>query len=54
MIEFCRNVLGLEGANSTEFEEEARHQAVIFMPEISKTSHGWNNEAGCKTDPFLG
>jgi len=52
-IEFCRNVLGLEGANSTEFEEEARHQAVIFMPEISKTHMGGTMRLGAKPTPFL-
>ena len=39
-IEFCRNVLGMEGANSTEFDEEPAHAAVVFMPEISKTHMG--------------
>ncbi|GIS50229.1 MAG: hypothetical protein Ct9H90mP24_5210 [Methanobacteriota archaeon] len=27
----------MEGANSTEFDEEPAHAAVVFMPEISKT-----------------
>ncbi|MBJ29134.1 MAG: CTP synthetase [Euryarchaeota archaeon] len=52
-IEFCRNVLGLEGANSTEFEEDAKHQAVIFMPEISKTHMGGTMRLGTKPTPFL-
>ena len=33
-IEFCRNVLGMNGANSTEFDENAEYPAVIFMTEI--------------------
>ena len=52
-IEFCRNVLGLEGANSTEFEEEPPHAAVIFMPEISKTHMGGTMRLGTKPTPFL-
>ena len=52
-IEFCRNVLGLEGANSTEFEEEPPHAAVVFMPEISKTHMGGTMRLGTKPTPFL-
>ena len=52
-IEFCRNVLGLEGANSTEFEEDPPHAAVIFMPEISKTHMGGTMRLGTKPTPFL-
>ena len=39
-IEFARNVLGLDGANSTEFDEKTPHPAIIFMPEGSKTHMG--------------
>lgn len=52
-IEFCRNVLGLEGANSTEFDEEPPHAAVVFMPEISKTHMGGTMRLGTKPTPFL-
>ncbi len=52
-IEFCRNVLGLKGANSTEFEEEPSHAAVVFMPEISKTHMGGTMRLGTKPTPFL-
>jgi len=38
VIEFCRNVLGLEGANSTEFEEDPRHPVIDLMPEQAKVS----------------
>ena len=47
-IEFCRNVLGLEGANSTEFEENPNVAAVIFMPEISKTHLGGTMRLGSR------
>jgi CTP synthase len=32
-IEFARNVAGLKGANSTEFEPNAAHPVIDFMPE---------------------
>jgi CTP synthase len=47
-IEFCRNVLGLEGANSTEFEENPKVAAVVFMPEISKTHLGGTMRLGSR------
>ena len=33
VIEFARNVLGLEGANSTEFEEDTRHPVIGLLDE---------------------
>ena len=32
-IEFARNVAGLRGANSTEFEEKPEHPVIDFLPE---------------------
>ena len=51
-IEFCRNVLGLENANSTEFDENTPHPAVIFMPEISKTHLGGTMRLGSRPTIF--
>ncbi|MBQ7352228.1 MAG: CTP synthase [Clostridia bacterium] len=33
VIEFARNVVGLGGANSTEFEENTQHPVIDIMPE---------------------
>ena len=47
-IEFCRNVLNLTSANSTEFEDNPAYPAVIFMPEISKTHLGGTMRLGSR------
>ena len=52
-IEFCRNVLNIESANSAEFDENAPVHAVVFMPEISKTQMGGTMRLGSKPTPFL-
>ena len=51
-IEFCRNVLGLKGANSTEFDPDTPHPAVVFMPEISKTHLGGTMRLGSRPTIF--
>ncbi len=48
VIEFARNVLGLAGANSTEFDEATPHPTVIFMPEGSKTHMGGTMRLGSR------
>jgi CTP synthase len=35
-IEFARNVLGLKGANSTEFDEKAKDPVIDLLPEQKK------------------
>ena len=52
-IEFCRNVLNIQSANSAEFDEDAPVHAVVFMPEISKTQMGGTMRLGSKPTPFL-
>ena len=51
-IEFCRNVLGMKDANSTEFDENTPEPAVIFMPEISKTHLGGTMRLGSRPTIF--
>jgi CTP synthase (UTP-ammonia lyase) len=48
VIEFARNVLGLAGANSTEFSPEAPHPVIIFMPEINPTQMGGTMRLGSR------
>ena len=51
-IEFCRNVLGMEDANSTEFDENTPNPVVVFMPEISKTHLGGTMRLGSRPTIF--
>ena len=51
-IEFCRNVLGIKNATSTEFDADAANPAVIFMPEISKTHLGGTMRLGSRPTIF--
>lgn len=48
VIEFARSVLGLKGANSTEFDEDTPHPTVIFMPEGSRTHMGGTMRLGSR------
>lgn len=48
VIEFARNVLGLEGANSTEWDPATPHPVVVFMPEISTTHKGGTMRLGSR------
>mmetsp|Transcript_7137 Transcript_7137/g.17308 ORF Transcript_7137/g.17308 Transcript_7137/m.17308 type:complete len:617 (+) Transcript_7137:60-1910(+) len=47
-IEACRNVLHLERANSTEFDEGTPHPVVLFMPEHSATMMGGTMRLGSR------
>jgi len=49
VIEFCRNVLGWDNANSTEFDEQTPHPVVVYMPEVSKTHLGGTMRLGSRT-----
>jgi CTP synthase len=52
VIEFARNVCGLEGANSEEFDKDAKHQVVVNMPEISTTHLGGTMRLGLRPTIF--
>ncbi|KAH7429130.1 hypothetical protein KP509_09G032400 [Ceratopteris richardii] len=52
VIEFCRTVLKLEDANSTEFYADTPHPCVIFMPEVSKTHMGGTMRLGSRKTYF--
>ncbi|XP_039168879.1 CTP synthase isoform X1 [Eucalyptus grandis] len=52
VIEFARSVLGLQDANSTEFDPNTRNPCVIFMPEGSKTHMGGTMRLGSRRTYF--
>ena len=52
VIEYSRNVCGLENANSTELDKETPHPVVIFMPEISKSHMGGTMRLGSRETIF--
>lgn len=53
VIEFARNVCGLEGANSSELDPKTPHPVVLFMPEISKTHMGGTMRLGSRPTMFM-
>ena len=48
VVEFARNVLGKECANSTEFDSATPYPCVVFMPEGSKTHKGGTMRLGSR------
>jgi len=48
VTEFCRNVLGLEDANSTEFDKDTANPSVIFMPEGDRERMGGTMRLGSR------
>lgn len=52
VIEYARSVLGMEDANSTEFNAHTRNPCVIFMPEGSKTHMGGTMRLGSRRTYF--
>jgi CTP synthase len=52
VVEYARSVLGMDGADSTEFEENATHPVVFFMPEIDKETMGGTMRLGARSTRF--
>ncbi|GAA5983704.1 hypothetical protein JCM5350_000675 [Sporobolomyces pararoseus] len=52
VIEFARNVLGLEAAHSAELKDDTPDPVIIFMPEISKTHLGGTMRLGLRPTIF--
>jgi len=52
VIEWARNVCGLAGATSAEFDNQTLHPVVIFMPEISRTHMGGTMRLGLRPTVF--
>mmetsp|Transcript_19208 Transcript_19208/g.24724 ORF Transcript_19208/g.24724 Transcript_19208/m.24724 type:complete len:583 (+) Transcript_19208:124-1872(+) len=52
IVEYCRNIVGWEGADSTEFVEDTPHPTIIFMPEIDKTTMGGTMRLGARITKF--
>lgn len=52
VCEFARNVCGYTDATSAEFNDQAKHPLVIFMPEGSKESMGGTMRVGLRTTYF--
>ncbi|XP_051125608.1 uncharacterized protein LOC127247684 isoform X2 [Andrographis paniculata] len=48
VIEFARSILGLQNANSTEFDSNTKSPCVILMPEGSKTQMGGTMRLGSR------
>lgn len=52
VVEYARNILSWENADSTEFEENTPNPVVIFMPEIDKTTMGGTMRLGARVTKF--
>ena len=48
VIEYARHVLGLQDANSTEFDEATEHPVIVFMPEINHNVMGGTMRLGAR------
>ncbi|TFK39246.1 CTP synthase N-terminus-domain-containing protein [Crucibulum laeve] len=52
VVEWARSQLGLADATSSEFDANAKHPVVIFMPEISRTHMGGTMRLGLRPTVF--
>ncbi|KAL8664671.1 MAG: hypothetical protein Q9168_007857 [Polycauliona sp. 1 TL-2023] len=52
VIEFCRNICGIAGAQSEESVADAADKVIIYMPEISKITMGESMRLGLQNTHF--
>lgn len=52
VIEFARHVCSMEGATSTELNEQAEYPIIMFMPEVDKTTMGGTMRLGLRPTEF--
>lgn len=52
VIEWARNVCGLDNAHSAELDPQSPHPVICFMPEISKTHMGGTMRLGLRPTVF--
>ena len=52
VVEWARNVLGIHGAVSGEFKEDAADPVIVFMPEVSRTHMGGTMRLGLRPTVF--
>jgi len=52
VIEYARNVCGMENATSDEFRDGAKDELITFMPEIDKTTMGATMRLGLRPTLF--
>ncbi|EPQ29100.1 uncharacterized protein PFL1_03389 [Pseudozyma flocculosa PF-1] len=52
VIEFARNVCGIETAGSAELEPDCKDPVIVYMPEISKTHLGGTMRLGLRPSVF--
>jgi len=52
VIEYARNVCGISGATSEEFDAHAEDKLIMFMPEVDKTTMGASMRLGLRPTLF--
>ncbi|KAH7117837.1 CTP synthase N-terminus-domain-containing protein [Dendryphion nanum] len=52
VIEYARNVCGIEGATSEEFNSQAADKVIMFMPEVDKETMGASMRLGLRPTLF--
>ncbi|KAF2270065.1 CTP synthase-like protein [Lojkania enalia] len=52
VIEYARNVMGIQGATSEEFNTAAEHKVIMFMPEVDKRTMGATMRLGLRPTLF--